>query len=284
VHYPQIMQLTPAPRTISYGSGEAILYALGVGMGGDPLDPRELAFAYEKSLKVLPSMATVLGGSSSPFLSEGGIRMEKVVHGEQRLTIHTPLPPAASIVTRSRCASVVDKGADHGAILNLESTFEDAQDGTLYATTLMSVFCRGDGGCGAPRDNPLVPHRVPDRAPDRQVALPTRPDQALLYRLNGDRNPLHCDPDFAALAGFDRPILHGLCTYGIVCRAIVTTCCDYRPERIRHFDARFSAPVFPGETIITDIWEDGCELSFVARVAERGVTVLTNGRCVLNPA
>jgi acyl dehydratase len=178
--------------------------------------------------------------------------------------------------------SVVDKGVDRGALLNVECTIADASCNELYATIVMTLFCRGDGGFNGPTRSALIPHEVPTRVPDKQVALPTRLDQALIYRLSGDRNPLHCDPRVARLAGFERPILHGLCTYGIACRAVLQAYCDYDAARIRAFDVRFAAPLYPGETILTRMWKDGSVVSFECSAAERDVTVIRNGRCLLS--
>lgn len=281
MNYPDILGLVPDPVRTRYRDKDAILYALGIGMGLDPADPAELRYVYEKDLRVVPTMAVIVGGGAGAILTGGGIDLTLLVHGEQRLRVHNVLPPAASVISHSRCLGVVDKGVRHGALLHVESTIADAQTGLLFATAISTLFCRGDGGFGGPSETMFVPHDVPDCAPDREVVIATRPGQALLYRLNGDRNPLHCDAEFAAKAGFDRPILHGLCSYGIACRAILQAYCDHDPAMIRAFDVRFSSPVYPGETIVTRMWRDGHIVSFECHVAERGVTVIRNGRCEL---
>jgi acyl dehydratase len=154
-------------------------------------------------------------------------------------------------------------------------------DGAPWLTITGSMFARGDGGFGGPSEGQPEPHAIPQRAPDMTVDISTRPDQALIYRMSGDRNPLHCDPAVAKMAGFPRPILHGMCTYGITCRAVLQTYAGYDATRFKSHQARFSSPVFPGETISVDLWKDADVISFEARAKERGVTVIKNGKTVL---
>jgi acyl dehydratase len=175
---------------------------------------------------------------------------------------------------------VYDKG-DKGAVIYSETVLTDAKSGEMIATLTGSTFARGDGGFGGPSEGAPEPHAVPTRAPDLSLDFPTRPDQALIYRLSGDRNPLHADPKIAAIAGFPRPILHGLCTYGITCRAVMQAFADFEPARIKSHQVRFSSPVFPGETITVDLWKDGDVVSFEARIKDRGVVVVRNGKTVL---
>lgn len=274
----------PEPRPFSYGDKDVMLYALGIGMGADPMNERELPFVYEKGLKVVPTAATVLtagaarGGGGSRSL---GINFLMVVHGEQRLTLHRPLKPADELTTESRLIAAVDKGKDKGAVIYNETTWRE-KNGDPVATLTGATFARGDGGWGGPAEGGPAVHEVPKRAPDKELAITTRPDQALIYRLNGDRNPLHSDPDVAKKAGFPRPILHGLCTYGVTCRAVLESYCDLEPARLKAFDVRFSSPVYPGETIITRMWKDGDTVSFEAYIKERpNVTVIKNGRAVV---
>jgi len=276
--YPDILSVQPRPAEFAYDEDFTILYALGLGAGGVPED---LRFVYEKELRAIPTMAVMMAQTSGEFLERGGIDYTGIVHGEQRLRIHRPLPPAGRMVSTSRCLSVIDKGAAKGALLNVESTVSDAATGALHATTVMTLFCRKDGGFGGPGDGDLPVHPIPGRAPDLELELPTLPQQAQLYRLLGDRNPLHIDPEVAKRAGFDRPILHGLCTYGIACRAIMKACCDNDPDRIEQIDIRCSSPVFPGEPITTLMWRDGQRISFECVAAQRGATVIRNGLCVL---
>jgi acyl dehydratase len=280
IAYPEILSLTGEPFAARYTDRETMLYALGVGMGGDPMNEKELPFVYENGLKALPTMATVIAWGAGGLVGKMGINYLMVVHGEQKVEIHQPLPADADITAATRVMGVFDKGAGKGAVIYTETVISEA-GGAKLATLVSSTFARGDGGFGGPSDGAPEPHAVPTRAHDAVCALTTRPDQALIYRLSGDRNPLHSDPSIAKMAGFPRPILHGLCSYGIACRAVLQTYADYDPARIKHFDVRFSAPVFPGETIETRMWKDANVISFECVVPERGVTVIKNGRCVL---
>jgi acyl dehydratase len=279
--YEELLQATSNGMRASYGDREAMLYALGIGFGRDPMNRHELAFVYENGLITVPAMATVIGWGAGNIMANSGINYLMVVHGEQRLTLHKPLPPAADVVMDERVAGVYDKGADKGAIIVTEREIRDAASGDRLCTLMSTIFARGDGGFGGPKEGAPKPHTLPDRAPDLIHDCDTRPDQALLYALSGDRNPLHRDPGVAKMAGFPRPILHGLCTYGTACRAIISTVCEYDAAKITGFDVRFSAPVFPGETIATEIWVDGPVVSFRSKVKERDVVVLNNGKCTL---
>ena len=200
----------------------------------------------------------------------------RLVHGEQSMTLHAPLPVEGIVRAKTRVSEIIDRGAGKGALLYSGREILTA-DGTRLATVSGTVFLRGDGGFGGPAGPAKPPHPTPERAPDAIVDLPTRPEAALLYRLNGDLNPLHIDPQVAARAGFARPILHGLCTFGVVAHALLRTCCDYAPEKFGRMDMRFSAPVFPGETIRTEIFHEEGGAAFRARVVERDVIVGSNG-------
>ena len=204
-----------------------------------------------------------------------------MLHAEQRLTLHRPLPPAAELRISKRVLDVFDRGPSRGAMILLEAEARLAKDETALFTAGSTVIARGDGGFGGPSGKGPAAHRVPRRSPDLSCDLATRSDQALLFRLNGDRNPLHADPATARKAGFPRPILHGLCTYGVACHAILQTICDYDPTLIASLDARFSAPVLPGDTIRTDMWQDGDIVSFQCRAVERDSLVIRNGKCAL---
>ena len=268
------------PVEQTYTERDTILYALGCGLGIDPLDEDQLRFVFEEpELLALPSMAAVL--SPPGFWArhpESGIDWVRILHGEQAMEIHRPLPAAATVAATAKVTDIVDKGPDKGALLFVERTVRDVESGEDLATLRSTTFARGDGGCGGTTETAPAPHPVPDRAPDLACDLPTAPNSALIYRLSGDPNPLHASPPVARAAGFDRPILHGLCSWGVAGHAILKSCCGYDPARIRSMALRFSAPVYPGETIRTEMWRDGAIVSFRARIAERGVVVLNNGR------
>ena len=281
INYDELMQARATGLTASYTDRETMLYALGIGFGRDPLNTDELPFVYENGLKTVPTMATVIGWGASSILAKSGINYLMVVHGEQRLAMHRPLPVSANVTLDERVLGVFDKGKDKGAVLVTERVMTDAKSGDKLCTLVNTIFARGDGGFGGPKEGAPEPHRLPDRTPDLAHECDTRVDQALLYALSGDRNPLHRDPNVAKMAGFPRPILHGLCTYGTACRAVISTVCRYDATKITGFDVRFSAPVFPGETIVTEMWVDGPVISFRSKVKERDVVVLNNGKCTL---
>lgn len=262
----------------TYTEKDTILYALGLGYGYDPTDERQLQFVYEKNLKALPTMPVVLGYPGFWVKDPAaGIDWVKIVHGEQSLTLHRPIPAAGTIVGRTRIKALVDKGKDKGALLIQERSIVDKASGALLATLDHTTFCRGDGGFGKGDAAPPPPPAVPDGAPDASCDLPTLPQAALIYRLCADNNPLHADPAVAKAAGFPRPILHGLCSYGVAGHAILKTFCAYDPARLKGLSLRFSAPVFPGETIRTEMWNRGDTILFRSRVVERNVVVLNNG-------
>jgi acyl dehydratase len=279
INYDEVMQLTARDVPFSYKDREVMLYALGIGFGRDPLNMAELPFVYENGLRTVPTLSTVVTWGSA-ILGRTGINYLMVLHGEQRLTVHRPLPIDAELLVDERIAGVFDKG-DKGAVIIIEKTLKLKATGEKLCVLTATTVARGDGGFGGPRDGAPEPHPLPNRAPDLVHDCDTRPDQALLYALSGDRNPLHRDPNVAKMVGFPRPILHGLCTYGTACRAIISTVCKYDANRIAEFDARFSAPVFPGETIATEIWVDGNVVSFRSKVKERDVLVINNGKCTL---
>jgi acyl dehydratase len=292
IFYPDILDQRTAARTFTYGDKDVMLYALGIGLGADPMNETELPFVYERGLKVVPTAATVLAsnnnraaeGRPAPQLPEGHRQSQMnfvmMVHGEQKVELHKPLPTSGTFTAESRTVGAWDKGEGKGAVVANETVWTD-EKGEKAATLTMSMFYRGDGGFGGPTEGQPEPHAVPTRAPDLTVDVSTRPDQALLYRLNGDRNPLHSDPEFAKRAGFPRPILHGLCTYGLTCRAVLQAITDYDADQILSHQVRFSSPVFPGETISVDLWRDGKAISFEAKIKDRGVTVIRNGLTML---
>ena len=280
--YDKLMALQIAPAEQVYVAKDCMLYALGIGLGHDPMNENELAFVYEKNLKALPTMATVLAHSGSLARNpDSGINWVMVVNGEQGFTLHRPLAAHGTLIGRTRIVDVIDKGAGKGALLLTEREITDKATGAPVATVTQTIFCRGDGGFGGPPRPTPPPHPIPSRAPDAVCDLRTRPEMALIYRLSGDYNPLHAEPAAAKAAGYDRPILHGLGTFGVSGHALLKTMCGYDPARLTSFSGRFSAPVFPGETIRTEMWRDSALVSFRARVVERDVVAINNGRAEL---
>lgn len=281
VTYESLMALASIGDEFTYTDRETMLYALGVGMGRDPMNADELPYVYENGLKTIPTMASVIAWGQRT-IGQAGINYLMVVHGEQRLTMHKPLPSSGTIISDERVTGAVDKGPGKGALIFTEKVIRLKGSNELLCTTGGTIFARGDGGFGGPSTGGPEPHAIPERKADVTCETDTRADQALLYRLSGDRNPLHSDPNIAKMAGFPRPILHGLCSYGTACRAVLQTICNYDHTMIAGFDVRFSSPVFPGETIVTEMWKDGNVVSFRSKVKERDVVVLNNGKCTLN--
>ena len=280
--YDQLKALKIPEVVQTYSEKDCILYALGLGLGQDPANADELRFVYEKDIKVLPTLAVVLGwpGFWARDL-DTGIDWVKLVAGEQGLVLHRPLTPRATVIGHTRVTEIIDKGPGKGALVYSERTVTDQASGAKIATVTQTTFCRGDGGFGGPaREAPPV-HPIPERTPDLVCDLPSRPEAALIYRLSGDPNPLHVDPAVAKAAGFPRPILHGLATFGMAGHALLKSLCGYDPARLTAIAGRYSAPVFPGETIRTEMWRDGAVVSFRARVLERDVIALNNGRAAL---
>jgi acyl dehydratase len=277
--YEKLLALKIPPVEHSYGPKDVMLYALGLGLGQDPMNEDELPFVYEKNLKALPTFALVQGYSAYWLRNpDSGVNWTKVVHGEQGLVLHKPVAGEGAVIGQTRIVEVIDKGEGKGALVFSERKVTDKASGALLATLTQTTFCRGDGGFGGPPREAPAPHVLPERAPDAVCDLPTRPEMALIYRLSGDVNPLHAEPDFAKAAGFPRPILHGLATFGVAGHALLKTVCGYDPARLTAIKGRFSAPVYPGETIRTEIWRDGNVVSFRARVVERDVVAVNNGR------
>jgi acyl dehydratase len=279
--YDQLMATSVVDLPFSYSDRETMLYALSIGIGRDPLQPRELPFVSELAgaPATIPAMATVLVPDMFP--PDLGWDFSQVLHAEQRMQLYRPLPPAADLLINKRIVEVYDRGPKIGAVVMFEADGRLASDDTALFTIGNTIVARGDGGFGGQNGKGPKPHRPPRRDPDLSCELPTRRDQALLYRLNGDRNPLHADPGLAQSVGFDVPILHGLCTYGVACHAILQTICDFDATLITGMDARFSSPVLPGDTITTDMWQDGNIVSFQCSVKERDLVVVRNGKCTL---
>jgi len=250
---------------------KVILYALGVGAS-------ELPFVYEDGLAALPTMATTLAYPGFVWRDyDLGVDWRRVLHGETSIILHAPLPVRGEVIGRTTFGPIFDKGADKGAVAYQTREIHTA-DGSHLATVRNGSFLRGEGGFGGDSAGQPKPHPVPERAPDIQVSLTTAPNQALIYRLSGDLNPLHIDPEVARGAGFPRPILHGLASFGVAGRAVLAALCGDAPERLKRLDVRFASPVFPGETIRTDIWrEGGGSAAFRAAVEERDQIILNNG-------
>ena len=282
INYARLLALKIPEVEQTYTQRDTMLYALGLGFGADPLDPRQLRFVYEDGLHAVPTFGVMLAYPGFWVRElKTGIDWVKVLHGEQDITVHRPIPVAGTVVGQTRVVDIIDKGEGRGAIVLSRREVYDKTTGDHLVSLDAMTFCRGDGGFGGP-SRPSVPvSTMPERTPDSIVSLTTLPQAALIYRLSGDLNPLHADPKIAAAAGFARPILHGLATFGIACHAILRACCEYQPTRLRSLGVRFTAPVYPGETVQTEIYRNGTDILFSARALERDVVVLQNGRANL---
>jgi acyl dehydratase len=261
---------------------DTIIYALGLGYGEDPMSAQELPFVYEKNLKTVPTLANIL--CHPGFWSQDpryGIDWIKVLHAEQAFEIHSPIPPEAVIRGVTSISGIEDKGAEKGALVHQLKELYDEADGTHLATVRQTLMLRGNGGEGEFGKAESQPGPLSADDPQVSLTIPTRPGLALLYRLSGDWNPLHADPAIAAKAGFDRPILHGMCSMGIAARAIIQRYCDFDPTRLKSMFVRFSRPVMPGETLRFEFFEESDRLRFRARVVERDVVVLDRCHAVV---
>jgi acyl dehydratase len=252
--------------TFEYTDNEVMLYAIGVGA-------TELDFVFERNLKVLPTYAVIPGFAGlTGLMSRVEINPVMLLHGEQKIKLHKPIPTAGKLETSGKIGGVYDKGK--GALLVAQSKTVDA-NGELLFENESGVFVRGAGGFGGER-GPEAGNQAPDRKPDKTVEMKTLPIQAMIYRLSGDRNPLHIDPAFAKMAGYDQPILHGLCTMGHVGRAVLGEYCGNDPARMKSIEVRFSGVVFPGDTIITEMWDEGSGRVVFQAKTDRGDTVISN--------
>ena len=266
--------------SFSWDRDRVILYHLGLGAGSLPLDPGELEYTYEKHLKVLPSFGVI-----PAFGSMGGIgnvpglefNFAMLLHGEQDLEIHKAIPVEGTVTSQGKVAGLYDKGK--AALVILEMTSKDESGETLFVNRF-SLFLRGEGGFGGD-SGPKADNTPPDREPDLVTESSTRPSQALLYRLSGDKNPLHADPEFAKMGGFDTPILHGLCSFGVVCKAAVDEALGGDVARVARYQARFAGVAFPGETIVTSLWNEGDRIFIAATAKERGAPVISNSAITL---
>lgn len=256
------------PSTFEYDERDVMLYAVGVGAG-----PDELQYVYEQGLKVIPTFGVVPAFPALMGLtSVMQFNPVMLLHGEQRIEIKNPFPTKSKVTTTGVVKSIWDKGS--GAVIEIEAETKD-EKGQLLCVNTFGAFVRGEGGFGGER-GPSGPKNVPpDRAPDEVVEMQTLPQQAAIYRLSGDRNPLHIDPKVAAMAGYDRPILHGLCSFGHAARAVIQKCCDGDPDRLKSFEVRFSGVVFPGDKVITEMWRESDTRIIVQAKTDRGDVVLS---------
>jgi acyl dehydratase len=278
ISYEFLMAQRAIDQPHAYTERDSMLYAVAVGMGRDPLDSRELDYVYERrgSLRSVPSQAVTVARHN--LIYEIGLVVPKMLHGEQKLTLHRPLPTAAEVLADHRVSEVHDKGAAKGLLIETETQVRLA-NGTPLFDLYNLYFARGDGGIGAPAKALRAARPMPDRAPDLVRVTQTLPWQALLYRLTGDRNVIHGDPDIARQMGFKAPILHGSATLGIACRELLAGVCDYDSARMKTLGTRYTAIVYPGDRIETAIWVDGSMVRFRCRVPERDVVVLDHGEC-----
>ena len=266
-----------------YTERDTMLYALGLGFGCDPMDAGALRFVYEKNLQVVPTMATVMGSPGIWWRDpKTGADFVKLVHGEQDVRLLRPLPASGSLISRNQVLSLTDKGPGKGALAVVLRRLIDGASGETVAESRNVTFLRGDGGfsqtSGLSDPGPEPLPAVPERAADIEVTYATRPEAALVYRLSGDVNPLHADPDIALKAGFERPILHGLCTYGMAARAVIEKVLDFDAARLKRLAARFTAPVWPGEAVRYELWRESVDtLRLRASVDARHAVVLNSG-------
>jgi acyl dehydratase len=277
---PDAVGAEAGPVERSWTSKDALLYAVGVGAGTS-----ELPYTTENSKgvdqQVLPTFAVIAGAGAPAMAAAGDIDFTQLVHGEQAIELAGPIPVEGTVRTTSRITGIYDKGK--GAVIVTESTSADAATGAPRFSTRSSVYIRGAGGFGGDRGPSGSKNEPPDRAPDLEISYQTLSDQALVYRLSGDRNPLHSDPEFAKLAGFDRPILHGLCTYGFTGRALLHGVCGGDSARVRSMEARFSAPVYPGDELTIAIWRVGDDDAVFTTRTQTGQVVITDGRVKFQP-
>lgn len=282
--YEDLMKIEVPDVLSTYTEKDTMFYALSLGAGTDPLDACDLGLVFEKNLRAMPTMAVVLAHPGFwPRERNSGLDWVKIVHGGQRVTLHKPLPVAGKIIGRARVRDVIDKGEGKGALVYFERNLYDAETDELLVTMEQTLFCRGDGGMGGSGNPSPASYAIPERPADISVDQDVSAQMALLYRLNGDMNPLHADPEIAKKAGFDRPILQGLGTMGVAALALVRTVCAGDPSRLTDINVRFTSPCFPGETLRTEIWTDAEGAAFRVSVPARGVTVIDNGRALIKP-
>jgi acyl dehydratase len=254
---------------------QVILYHLGLGAGVPATDPGELEYCYEKNLKVLPSYGVIpVFGALNGLGAVPGLEFNfaMLLHGEQDLEIHQPIPPEAKVTSEGKVKEIWDKGK--AALVVLEVATSDESGAPLF-TNRFSLFLRGEGGFGG-EAGPKAGNAAPDREPDGVIEVPSMPQQALIYRLSGDKNPLHADPEFAKMGGFDTPITHGLCSYGVVCKAIVDNVLGGDTTKVARWQARFAGVAYPGETYVISYWKEGDQILVAAASKERGAPIISN--------
>jgi acyl dehydratase len=280
LNYERVMAYRPADIAVQYGARDCIIYALGIGLGMDPIDPGQLKFVYEKNLVAFPTMAAVLGRlvglQNDPAF---GIDQRMMVAAALKVVLHRPLATEAKLVSRPHVREVIDKGPGSAAILEITRELR-TPDGELVATIDNSILVRKHGGFGGKVTQVAELHAVPSTKPDTVCDLLTPPNLALLYRLTGDMNPLHADPERAKSVGFERPILHGAATFGVAAHAVLRHI-TYQADKLASIEARFVRPVFPGDTLRTEIWRDANRISFQSRAVGRDDLVLTNGLAIV---
>ncbi len=266
-----------------YSFADSILYALGLGYGADPLDENELRFVTEDDQRVIPTQSNIMAYPGFWMRDRPELEFDwlKVVHGEQHIRLLKPLPVAARVQARPRITAIDDKGEGKGAAVHIEREIALADSGEVIAVVASTIFARGDGGQGGFGTAPPAPQKITATEPDAVCDIPTSTRAALIYRLSGDFNPIHSNPATAREAGFDKPILHGMCTMGIACRALLALYCDHRPERLQSMFVRFSQPVIPGETIRVEFFNEPGTIRFRARSVERNVVVLDRCSAVI---
>jgi acyl dehydratase len=280
-HAADLVGRTAPVQTFAWMDRDYLLYALALGIGSTPPTGPALSFVYERDLRVLPTFPTVLAWIVAPTFASLGAAPEWALHAGQKIELHRSTAGPTTVAVVGSVVAVHDKGSDRGALIVTRHEVMQASDHTRIATLTTSCFARDGGGCGSAGEPQPIPHRMPGREPDHKISYAIRPEAALLYRLTGDLNPLHADPATARQAGFDAPILHGLCTFGMTCRALLESVAAWQPELVASHEARFTAPVYPGETLEIALWRDGPTVSFEASVPARRVKVLTGGRAQL---
>lgn len=278
IDYDKLINLHIPDVEQTYTKRDSLLYALSLGMGRDPLNEQELPFVYEKNQRCLPTYGGTLTHPGFWLRDmDTGVDWVKVVHAEHKLILHKPLPAEARLIGKHRITHVVDRGEGKGVTIVWERKVVEKDSGEPLCTILQTMLARGDGGFGGPPSTLPEPPQTPTREADLFVDTATPDNMALLYRLNGDWNPLHADPAVALKAGFERPILHGLATWGLAATAVIKSVCDCDSARVASVYGRFTVPVYPGETLRTHIWVEGKKVYYTLQVLERDVPAIKNG-------